>query len=51
MNKMMKQHFNSYPTKNIMMFGIAGGNGLENIDTKKFNKVYGIDTNKDYIEK
>lgn len=30
---------------------IAGGNGLEHIDKKKYRKVYGIDINEDYLQK
>lgn len=32
-----------------MILGIAGGNGLEHIDRRKFKKVYGVDINKEYL--
>lgn len=50
MNKMMKNQFYRYPIKTMMILGIAGGNGLEHIDVKKFHKIYGIDINQDYLQ-
>lgn len=49
MNRMMKEQFCQYPVKTIMVLGIAGGNGLEHINPKKYEKVYGIDVNSDYL--
>lgn len=49
LNQMMKQQFNTYPVTSIMILGIAGGNGLEHIDKNKFQKVYGIDINREYL--
>lgn len=51
MNIMMEKQFNQNPIKNVMVLGIAGGNGLEHIDTEKIKKVYGVDINKEYLEK
>lgn len=50
LNIMMKNQFNLYPIKAVMVLGVAGGNGLEHIDTKKVQKVYGIDINHKYLE-
>lgn len=33
----------------VMILGIAGGNGLEHIDKNKFQKVYGVDINREYL--
>lgn len=49
MNKMMKGQFDAYPVSSVMILGIAGGNGLEHIDRNKFQKVYGIDINAEYL--
>ncbi|MDE6627575.1 MAG: methyltransferase type 11 [Lachnospiraceae bacterium] len=49
MNQMMKGQFNAYPVSSVMILGIAGGNGLEHIDRKKFQKIYGIDINEKYL--
>lgn len=49
LNKMMQYQLNTYPVKTIMILGIAGGNGLEYVDTKLIKKVYGVDINKDYL--
>lgn len=44
MNQMMKMQFDTYRISNIMILGIAGGNGLEHIQKDKFEKVYGVDS-------
>lgn len=33
-----------------MILGIAGGNGLEHVDTEKLNKVYGVDINQGCVK-
>jgi len=50
MNQMMKGQFNTYQVNSAIILGIAGGNGLEHIDNSKFNKVYGIDINAEYLK-
>ncbi len=50
MNEMMKAQFNDYPVSNIMILGIAGGNGLEHISKDKYERVYGVDVNSDYLK-
>ena len=50
MNEMMKGQFDAYPVASVMIFGIAGGNGLEHIQKGKFKKVYGIDVNTFYLK-
>ena len=49
MNQMMKSQFGAYPVSSVMILGIAGGNGLEHIDKNKFQKVYGVDINAEYL--
>ena len=49
MNQMMKEQFYTHSIKSIMIFGIAGGNGLEHINNQVFDKVYGIDINENYL--
>ena len=51
LNAMMKRQLNRYPVKTVMVLGVAGGNGLEYIDTQKVQKVYGVDINHKYLEK
>lgn len=50
MNEMMKDQLENYPVSSVMIFGIAGGNGLEHIPSDKFEKVYGIDINSSYLQ-
>ncbi|MCH5250591.1 MAG: methyltransferase type 11 [Lachnospiraceae bacterium] len=50
LNEMMKSQFYSYPIKSVMILGVAGGNGLEHIDTNIFTKVYGVDINESYLK-
>lgn len=49
MNQMMKGQLNQYDIQSAMILGIAGGNGLEHVDTEKLNKVYGVDINPEYL--
>ena len=49
MNAMMKDQFDGYPVKTAMVLGIAGGNGLEHVKTEKYQTVYGVDINEDYL--
>lgn len=51
LNRMMKEQFDAYYVKSAMILGVAGGNGIEHIDKEKFNKVYGVDINKEFLEK
>ena len=39
MNEMMKKQFAAYPVTIAMVFGIAGGNGLEHVNLKKYSKI------------
>lgn len=49
MNQIMKRQFNAYDVNSVMILGVAGGNGVEHIDTNKIKKVYGVDINKSYL--
>ena len=49
MNFMMKAQFNAYPVVSAMVLGIAGGNGLDHVDPEKYQCVYGVDINEDYL--
>lgn len=40
----------AYAVSSVMVLGIAGGNGLEHIDKNKYQKVYGIDINTEYLK-
>lgn len=50
MNSMMKRQFAQHPVQTAMILGVAGGNGLEHIDSQKFQKVYGVDINRAYLQ-
>lgn len=49
LNEIMKEQFHSFDVDTVMILGIAGGNGLEHIDKKKYRKVYGVDVNEEYL--
>ncbi len=49
MNKIMKFQFEAYPVTSAIVFGVAGGNGLEHVNLKKYSKIYGIDINNAYL--
>ena len=50
LSQIMKEQFYSYDVRNIMILGIAGGNGLEHIDKNRFTKVYGVDVNRQFLQ-
>lgn len=49
LNQMMKEQLCDYPVKTVMILGIAGGNGLEHINKRITDKVYGVDINEGYL--
>lgn len=49
MNEMMKDQLFRWPASSVMIFGVAGGNGLEHVDPDRFKIVYGVDINEDYL--
>ena len=49
MNEIMKDQFEAYPVSDVMVLGIAGGNGLEHVSKDKYQTVYGVDINEDYL--
>ena len=49
LDSIMQEQFATYPVETAAVLGVAGGNGLEHIDTNKFRTVYGIDINADYL--
>lgn len=50
LNSFMKDQFEAFPVDTATVLGVAGGNGLEHIDTDKYQTVYGIDINEDYLK-
>ena len=50
MNQTMKSQLEDYDVHTVMILGIAGGNGLEHIDTEKYQAVYGVDINESYLQ-
>ncbi|MHB8128820.1 MAG: methyltransferase domain-containing protein [Mobilitalea sp.] len=50
LNNIMKKQLHSYEVSSVMILGIAGGNGLEHIEMKKTDIVYGVDINEKYLE-
>lgn len=50
MNQTMKNQLEEYDVNTVMILGIAGGNGLEHVDLKKYTSVYGVDINEDYLQ-
>ena len=49
MNRIMKEQFEAYQVTTAMVLGVAGGNGLEHIRGDKYQTVYGVDINGDYL--
>lgn len=49
LNEMMRTQIYDYAVSDIMILGIAGGNGLNHIDTSIIQRVYGVDINAGYL--
>jgi hypothetical protein len=49
LNEVTKEQLQDNPHIYVGVLGVAGGNGLDNIDTLKTKKVYAIDINKKYL--
>ena len=49
MNGIMEEQLEAYPACTAMVLGVAGGNGLEHVRRSKYQTVYGIDINGDYL--
>ena len=50
MNEIMKTQLEAYPVLTAMILGIAGGNGLEHVCKEKYQTVYGVDINEEYLK-
>ncbi len=49
LNHIMKEQFEVFPVYDVMILGVAGGNGLEHIDVEKYHHIYGVDINEQYL--
>lgn len=49
-SRMMKEQLGSREASAMMILGVAGGIGLEHIQSGQFEKVYGVDINADYLK-
>ncbi len=45
----LKAQLEDYGVKSAMIFGVAGGAGLENIVLGQFEKIYGVDINEGFL--
>ena len=50
LNGIMKAQMEAYPVKTMMILGVAGGNGLEHADPGKYDRIYGVDINREYLQ-
>ncbi len=50
LDSVMHDQFDAYPVTTAMVLGIAGGNGLEHVRRDKYQALYGVDINEDYLE-
>ena len=49
LNEIMKEQFQDNKHENVGVLGVAGGNGLNNIDISNVRKVFAIDVNREYL--
>lgn len=50
LSSITKQQLNNYTPERVLILGVATGNGLEYIDNKFTDAVYGIDINDNYLD-
>jgi len=50
MNQIMRAQFAAFAAQSVMILGVAGGNGLEHLESISIEKIYGVDINSDYLE-
>jgi len=50
LNSLTKKYLDETKPETALFLGIAGGNGLEHIDTNMTKSVIGIDINRDYLD-
>jgi 16S rRNA A1518/A1519 N6-dimethyltransferase RsmA/KsgA/DIM1 with predicted DNA glycosylase/AP lyase activity len=50
LNNLTKKYFEKLSPEIVMFLGIAGGNGLEQIDNTVTRQVFGIDINQNYLD-
>ena len=49
LNRMMRDQLEAFPVRSAMILGVAGGNGLEHVRREKYEAVWGVDLNRDYL--
>lgn len=49
LNSITKEQINDYIHKNVLILGVAGGNGLEHMDISSTEKIFGLDINSQYL--
>lgn len=49
LNSIMKEQICEFPISSVAILGIAGGNGLEHVNSPRIKKVYGVDINEEYL--
>jgi hypothetical protein len=50
LNALMKQRLDRYKPRSVMIWGVAGGNGLEHINPQTADRVVGVDVNQAYLD-
>ncbi|TCP19701.1 hypothetical protein EV207_1607 [Scopulibacillus darangshiensis] len=50
LNQITKEQLESYGHEIVGILGVAGGNGLDQIDLPTTKKIYGFDINRDYLD-
>ncbi len=49
LSAIMQKQLTAYAAPSVTVLGVAGGNGLEHVDTRRISRVYGIDINAQYL--
>lgn len=49
LSELMKEQLDAYDVRTAMILGVAGGNGLEHVRREKYETVWGVDLNREYL--
>lgn len=49
LHDIMRGQLADYPLPTVMILGVAGGNGLDLVDPRQVQRVYGVDLNPEYL--
>ncbi len=50
LSSIMREQLYEHSVRTAMILGVAGGNGLEHVESSSFDRIYGVDLNRSYLD-